>query len=158
MAACETIHWGIADCNLLHSLKSTLSEHNGCSRLIAAPSLLSGSIAQFSAESSPESVDHASPASLSLGLLITLLGPRVEMDFCPNLMMKCTAAQAQSRGKHPQRSGGIGGNLGSLIEFDRGVNYINLTFAPFHTSFFPHVSPMVWASYRSLSHWDKCTV
>lgn len=94
-----------------------------------SPLLRNGSIAQFSAESSPELGDHISPVSLSL-LLITLLGLRVEMDFCPNecKMMKCTAAQAQSRGK--QRSGW---NLSSLIEFDRGVSQIHSPFALFHT-------------------------
>lgn len=92
-----------------------------------SPLLLNGSIAQFSAESSPEPGDHVSPVSLCL-LLITLLGLRVEMDFCPNLMMKCTAAQAQSRGK--QQSGR---NLSSLIEFDRGVSQIHSPFALFHT-------------------------
>lgn len=52
-AADDTIHRGITEWNLLHSLKSAISSHNGCRRLIEAHSVLNGSTVPFRAESSP---------------------------------------------------------------------------------------------------------
>lgn len=120
MAAYDTMLRGISECNLPHPSKSLPLQNNGCSRLIAA---LKGALA------------------LSLRLLITQLRPCVEMDFCPNLWdeVYCSFSSVRREASW-QWWGGI---LLCLIEFDRSVNCVHLTFVQFHTSLL-HFAPLFW--------------
>lgn len=119
-AAFDKIYLGIIEGSLLHSLKWTLSWHNGCSRLMAA---------HLAHKAASCTCRPCAASLLSLGLLITRSGHCVGMDSCPSFLddeVHCSSGSVH-RGTSQQCSWVI---LDSVIEFDRGANCIRCHTCP----------------------------
>ena len=114
----------------LHPLKSAFSSHNGCRGLIEAHSVLNGSAVPFRAESSPVYLETMCHLCSISGAADNTVAPPWN-GFLSQLVGWWSALQLSSVRRetscHWSGEGG-GGGLGSLIEFDTGVNRIHLTF------------------------------